>query len=280
VASKGERQFVVEIPATPPRLVGSLGAKLDLPLRPGVNVVGSGPDANIKLTDKKVPARIATITFEGGTLRLKAEAAGVQYDSKDLPLCQERELEDNDRLRFGDTALSIQIPAGSTETLKQLTRTAQLQFRWFRGVETEKNPNAKYDMNVEPNPDDPRRDLYTFKDAITGKPVEAAKVIEESQLIVTGDDLLPVSKQDFDPTKNEIVVAFEFNREGSAAFAEFTRNHVGDVLAVVLDKDVITAPRINDPILNGKASSPAASRMWSRRGRWPSSSTRAPCRCR
>jgi SecD/SecF fusion protein len=251
VASKGADQFVVEIPATPPKLVSTLSGNLSYAIRPGANVVGSGPEATIKLTDKKVPARQATITFEGGTMRLKAEAPGVQYDVSDLPVGQSRDLENGDRVKFGDTALTISIPAGSTETLKQLTRTAQLQFRWFKDVKNEKNPAGKYEMSEEPMPTDPRRKVYTFKDAATGKTVPAKQVIDESEKIATGADLLPNSKQEFDTAGRGIVVHFEFNSQGAAIFADFTRNHVGDILAVVLDEDVITAPRIDSPIPNG-----------------------------
>jgi SecD/SecF fusion protein len=250
VASKGDRQFVVEIPATPPTLEGTVSDQKFV-LRPGENVIGSGAQATIHLADKKVPERAATITFEGGTLRLKAEAAGVQYDTKDLPAGTQRDLENGDKLKFGDTALTVRIPAGSTETLKQLTRTAQLQFRWFRDVKTEKNPGGRYEMTSAPHPIDPRRETYLFRDVSSGKEIPAKEVIEKSELIVTGSELLPVSKQDFDPSHG-IVVSFEFNRKGAAAFADFTRNHIGDILAVVLDNEVITAPRIESAILGGR----------------------------
>jgi SecD/SecF fusion protein len=258
VASKGIEQFVVEIPATAPRLASDLASdKIDVQLQPGENIIGTGPDARIKLTDKKVPARIATITFEGGDLRLKADAAGVQYDGKDVPVGQTRDLENGYVLKFGDTSLRIHIPPGSTETLKQLTRTAQLTFHWFRDVKwandsTPKNPNAKYTITQGVHPTDPKRDYYTFTESATGKPVDAKTVIADSPKIVTGADLLPKSKQGMNPQNAEILVEFEFNRAGTAAFADFTRNHVGDILAIILDNEVISAPRINDPILLGQ----------------------------
>jgi preprotein translocase subunit SecD len=47
------------------------------------------------------------------------------------------------------------------------------------------------------------------------------------------------------------VVAFTINSEGSARFSNLTRDNVGRYLAIVLDSKVISAPRINSPILDG-----------------------------
>jgi preprotein translocase subunit SecD len=47
-------------------------------------------------------------------------------------------------------------------------------------------------------------------------------------------------------------VAFELDNEGANIFQEYTRQHVGDVLAILLDKEVISAPTINSEIPDGK----------------------------
>lgn len=47
-------------------------------------------------------------------------------------------------------------------------------------------------------------------------------------------------------------VAFELNSEGATIFRDFTSQHVGDVLAIVLDKYVISAPTINSEIPDGR----------------------------
>ena len=46
-------------------------------------------------------------------------------------------------------------------------------------------------------------------------------------------------------------VSFQLTPEGSTTFANFTSAHVGDVLAIVLDKKVISAPRIDSAITQG-----------------------------
>lgn len=47
-------------------------------------------------------------------------------------------------------------------------------------------------------------------------------------------------------------VAFELNSEGATIFKDFTSSHVGSVLAIVLDKQVISTPRIDNAITEGK----------------------------
>lgn len=48
-------------------------------------------------------------------------------------------------------------------------------------------------------------------------------------------------------------VAIKFTKEGGDKFAEYTGNHINDVLAIVLDKKVISVPTINDKISDGQA---------------------------
>ncbi len=46
-------------------------------------------------------------------------------------------------------------------------------------------------------------------------------------------------------------VGFELTSEGSQTFGEYTAAHVGDVLGIVLDKRIISLPRIDSPITSG-----------------------------
>ena len=47
-------------------------------------------------------------------------------------------------------------------------------------------------------------------------------------------------------------VAFELTSEGASTFRDFTRAHIGDVLAIVLDKRIISAPVIQNEIPDGQ----------------------------
>lgn len=46
-------------------------------------------------------------------------------------------------------------------------------------------------------------------------------------------------------------IAFTLTEKGSKIFADFTSKHIGDVLAITLDKKVISAPTINGAITSG-----------------------------
>ncbi|MEK7638622.1 MAG: protein translocase subunit SecD [Patescibacteria group bacterium] len=52
---------------------------------------------------------------------------------------------------------------------------------------------------------------------------------------------------------NEPLVSVSFTPEGSALFAEITRNNVGEQLGIFLDGELLSAPVINEPITGGTA---------------------------
>lgn len=52
---------------------------------------------------------------------------------------------------------------------------------------------------------------------------------------------------------NEPIVSIRFNDAGATLFEDITRAHVGDQLAIFLDGDVVSSPRINEAIAGGKA---------------------------
>ena len=52
---------------------------------------------------------------------------------------------------------------------------------------------------------------------------------------------------------NEPIVSIVFNSEGGDLFEAITREHTGESLAIFLDGEAISAPRINEPIIGGRA---------------------------
>jgi preprotein translocase subunit SecD len=51
-----------------------------------------------------------------------------------------------------------------------------------------------------------------------------------------------------DPQFNQSIVQFELSRTGGRRFSQFTGQHIGDFLAIVLDNEVMSAPTIRDRI--------------------------------
>jgi preprotein translocase subunit SecD len=54
-----------------------------------------------------------------------------------------------------------------------------------------------------------------------------------------------------DPS-GQYVIQFQLTSEGADIFAEYTTEHVGEFLGIVLDKTVISAPNVNEPITEGE----------------------------
>jgi preprotein translocase subunit SecD len=69
--------------------------------------------------------------------------------------------------------------------------------------------------------------------------------------IMTGAALSNVGVQ-VNSTTGQYEVSFELKSDGAKTFSDYTTAHVGQVLAIVLDKKVISAPTINSPITDGK----------------------------
>jgi preprotein translocase subunit SecD len=68
--------------------------------------------------------------------------------------------------------------------------------------------------------------------------------------VITGSGLKNVAV-----TQNQVgeyQVAFELNSAEAKTFANFTSSNIGNILAIVLDKEVISVPRINDAITDGQ----------------------------
>lgn len=55
------------------------------------------------------------------------------------------------------------------------------------------------------------------------------------------------------PVSNEPIVSIVFNEEGAQLFESITREHTGESLAIFLDGEMISAPRINEAIAGGRA---------------------------
>ncbi len=78
----------------------------------------------------------------------------------------------------------------------------------------------------------------------------ASELPQTFHTIMTGAELKSV--QVTTSRSGEVEVAFELSNEGASIFKEFTTNNVGKVLAIILDKRIISAPRINSAIPDGK----------------------------
>ena len=72
----------------------------------------------------------------------------------------------------------------------------------------------------------------------------------EKRSLVGGEDLVD-AQPSFDQRSNEPIVTFRFNTSGALRFATVTEQNVGKPFAIVLDKEVVSAPVIREPIRGG-----------------------------
>ena len=109
-----------------------------------------------------------------------------------------------------------------------LGTTAQLEFRLLAETGA-----ASGDIETLPNQDG------------------GGSVAVEKRVIVQGEDLIDAQPA-FDSRTREPIVNFRFNVRGAQRFGQATTDNVGRALAIVLDKKVISAPRIQTPITGGQ----------------------------
>ncbi|MEM8751785.1 MAG: protein translocase subunit SecD [Pseudomonadota bacterium] len=137
--------------------------------------------------------------------------------------------------RQGERRILVQVPGvASTAEIKELIgTTAKLSFHLVD------SPTS--DLGRAPGPD-----KAVYEDAET----PGSGYIVERRALVSGDELED-AQTGFDQQTGEPVVNFRFNQSGARKFGRVTAENVGRPFAVVLDGKVITAPRINEPILGG-----------------------------
>jgi preprotein translocase subunit SecD len=143
--------------------------------------------------------------------------------------------------RAGDRYIIVEIPdIYDTEAAERTVReTAFLEFVDFSGISLDE----AYSLVGWT--------IQTYNPATgNGEPVDPS--IPSFRTVMTGQEIRNVGVMPGQLGGYEVV--FELTPEGARLFGEYTRNNVGRALAIVLDKEVISAPRINQPIEDGNAS--------------------------
>ena len=97
-------------------------------------------------------------------------------------------------------------------------------------------------------PKAPRSDTITTM----GPPWRIGWYVVQSPVLLSGDRIKN-ARETQGNTSFEIVVSMGFDSQGTRQFGQLTTNHVGELLAILLDGKIQSAPRINEPILGGNA---------------------------
>ena len=141
--------------------------------------------------------------------------------------------------RSGEDRILVQVPGlqDPTQLKLMLGKTAKMTFQL---VDEQANPDA----SVAPIGDE----ILPLQSQ--NKNVPAGKIVVQRRVMVSGDRLTDAS-QGFDQQDGRPDVNFRFDSVGAKQFGDVTKEHVGHRFAIVLDKQVISAPTIINPILGG-----------------------------
>ncbi len=153
--------------------------------------------------------------------------------------------------KAGDRRIVVELP-GETDPEKALAtiqQTGLLELVDFSGIPPQEAAalvGSLVNTNMGPGVGSSTSSI-TNTAAIT----ESSPLTQTFQTVLTGADLKTVNVTTSQQT-GQYEVAFELTSEGGKTFADYTASHVGDILAIVVDKRVISTPSINQAIPNGQ----------------------------
>ncbi len=187
-----------------------------------IEVAGEGNDIIVTLSEaERIATDDRTMQQTLEIIRRRVDEAGTRE-----PTIQ----------RQGADRILVQVPGlGSAQELKDLIgKTAKLEF----------HPVVSRTSDGTTQPGGPRQVFYPSEDE------EGIFYVLEQSPVVTGEELSN-AQPSFD--QNGLpAVNFSFNVSGARKFCEYTGDNVGQPFAIVLDKEVISAPpRINEQICGG-----------------------------
>jgi len=142
----------------------------------------------------------------------------------------------------GDNRIVVQIPGLSdpTHVIDILGQTGKMTFQL---VDEGADP-AQAARGIVPIGDE----LLPQQKEKNG--LQPPPLVVERRIMVNGDRL-KTARQDFDQQSGNPDIDFSFDTVGAKEFADATRTNVGRRFAIILDKEIITAPTIISAILGG-----------------------------
>ena len=211
----------------------------DLPNNPGIHVFG---------IDKAIETRLGLDLVGGVQALLEADLPkDVDIDAEAMNTA--RTIVEN-RVnglgvseavvqQAGDRRIVVELP-GETDPEKALAilrQTGLLEFVDMSDISVDQaialvGTKIETDFAQGSETDDVLEDVPVFPTVITGTGLENVGVTTNQA--------------------GEYEVAFELKPEEAVTFADYTANNVGTVLAIILDKEVISVPTINSAITDGQ----------------------------
>lgn len=224
--------------------LGNRGGKVAFSLREGQSEV------NIASLAREIDSNLAVLEENNGAFLVGYNAQGLnrlkeQLVEKSMEIIGRRVDETGTRepiiQRQGNDRVLLQVPGlENPEMLKNLLgKTAKMTFHLV-------DANATQDEIERGRVAGGTTVLPSVEKDDRGVAIQYAV---KRRALLSGEMLVDAA-----PTRDQMgrpAVNFRFNPMGAKKFGEITTQNTGNPFAVVLDGEVITAPRINEPILGG-----------------------------
>jgi preprotein translocase subunit SecD len=149
--------------------------------------------------------------------------------------------------REGDRRIIVQLP-GIKEPERAIGLIGKTALLEFKLVDNQHSLEEALQGKV---PEDSEI-LYERVLDPQGKVIRRTPFLIERKTLLTGD-VITSAEVRFHSQTDESYVGLSFDRAGTRIFDEVTRKNVGRHLAIILDGNVYSAPRINEPIPGGQA---------------------------
>ena len=143
----------------------------------------------------------------------------------------------------GEDRIVVQVPGLSdpTQLIDILKTTAKMTFQLVDEI-------GRYRPSDERQCPDRRRAATT---STAGPKVVRRPIWSSRSACWSAGDRLKTAGWTNNQQTGKVVVTFRFDNVGAREFGDVTKENVGHRFAIVLDKKIITAPRIDEPILGG-----------------------------
>jgi len=166
--------------------------------------------------------------------------------------------------KAGERRIVVELP-GETDpekALQTIKTTGLLEFVDFSSIDgntamsllnTKIQTDYEQSIQSEITPTEttsPTDAITTTGETTATEPITDTAAAAVYPTVMTGKYLKTVTVGS-DPTTGSIEVDFELTDEGAKIFGDHTTNHIGDILAIVLDKEVISVPSIESAITEG-----------------------------
>jgi protein-export membrane protein SecD len=144
--------------------------------------------------------------------------------------------------REGDNRIVVQVPGLSdpSRLIGDLGQTGKMTFQFV----DDNGDIAQAEKGIVPIGDE----LLPQQPEKSG--MKLPPLLVERRIMVNGDRLKS-ARQDFDQQSGQADIDFSFDTVGAREFGDATRLNVGRRFAIVLDREIITAPVIQTAILGG-----------------------------